>query len=202
MTPLPHRFCSGRTVRRKATQGFTLAEALISATLFLLLLGGIIGANLFGMRMFQLTQTKLKAGDGGRKALGLLTDNIQRCNSTWVGDVTNGTFVALLDGEPQKGSALLIQPSTNPTNFAIYFLNASDQSFRRLISTSGTTTILAENVTNRAIFRAQDCLGNVLTNTQGNRVIHVTLEFFQPQPWLPAGDYSKLETSVTRRRID
>jgi len=189
------------TLGTRRSAGFTLPEALISTTLFLLLLAGILGANLFGLRMFQLTETKLKCGDGARKALGLLTDEIQRCNNTWVGNVTNGTFVALLDGEAQTGSALLIQPSTNNTNFVIYYLNAGDQSFRRSLSANASTTTVAETVTNTSIFQAQDYLGNVLTNQQVNRVIHVRLEFFQAQAWLPVGDYAKVETAVTRRRI-
>jgi hypothetical protein len=189
------------TLGTRRSAGFTLPEALISTTLFLLLLAGIVGANLFGLRMFQLTETKLKCGDGARKALGLLTDEIQRCSNTWVGNVTNGTFVALLDGEAQTGSALLIQPSTNTTNFVIYYLNAGDQSFRRSLSANASTTTVAETVTNTAIFQAQDYLGNVLTNGQDNRVIHVRLEFFQAQAWLPVGDYAKVETAVTRRRI-
>lgn len=200
MTRLPHHFSPTGGNNQRA--GFTLAEVLVSATLFVLLLGGIVGANLFGMRMFQLTQTKLKCGDGARKALGLLTDEIQRCNNTWVGNVTNGAFVGLLDGEPQTGSALMIQASANATNFAIYFLNSGDQSFRRSLSANGSTTIIAETVTNAAIFQAQDFLGNVLTNAQDNRVIHISLGFFQQQPWLPVADYARVETAVTRRRID
>ena len=186
----------------RASAAFTLPEAMISTTLFLLLLGGVVGANLFGMRMFQLAQTKLQAGDGARKALGIMTDEIRKCKNTWVGDVANGTFVAELDGEAQEGNALLIQPTTNATNLIVYFVNPSDQTFRRSVTASAKTTIIAQMVTNTTIFSAQDCFGNVLTNTQNNRVIHATLEFYQKQPWLPVADYSKLETSVTRRRLD
>jgi hypothetical protein len=180
-------------------RAFTLPETLIATTLFLLLLGGIVGTNLFGMRMFQLTGTKLKAGDDARKALGVMSDEIRKCNNVWVGDVTNGTFVALINGQAQVGSALLIQPTTNATNFIVYFLNPSDQSFRRSVTAAATTTILAQTVTNTAIFSAQDYLGNVLTNSQNNRVLHATIDFFQAQPWLPAPEYNQLETSVTRR---
>ena len=183
----------------RAKAGFTLAEALTSATLFILLLGGLVSANLFGMRMFQIAQNKLRAESGVRKALGLLGDEIRKCNSVYVGNVTNGTFVALLDGEQQTGSALLIQQSTNATNFVVYYVNAADQTLRRLASSTATTTLVAEPVTNNLAFSAQDCLGNILTNSQSDRVIHATLDLVQPQPWLPAGEFSKLETSVTRR---
>lgn len=183
----------------KRRKGFTLPEALIAATLLLLLLGGIVTANLFGMRMFQMTQTKLQAADGGRRAVGLLADEIRKSRGAWIGNVTNGTFVGLLDGEVQTGGALLLQPTTNATNFVCYFLNPADQSFRRAINGSSVSGILAQTVTNAAVFRAEDSFGNVLTNAQNNQVIHFTLEFFQPQPWLPVPDYSKLETTVARR---
>jgi prepilin-type N-terminal cleavage/methylation domain-containing protein len=195
---------SQSSVRIRAAQfksGFTLPEVLIATTLFLLLLGGIVGANLFGMRLFQLTESKLRSSDGARKALGVMTDEIRKCKATWVGDVTNGAFVALADGLPQTGSALLIQPTSNTNNFVIYYLNPPDQSFRRVVTSTASTTILAQTVTNSTIFCAQDFQGNALTNNQNNHVIHATLEFFQPQQWLPVADYSKLETSVSRRSL-
>ena len=188
-----------KSVRGKSLAAFSLPEALIASTLFLLLLAGVVGANLFGMRMFQLTETKLKANDGARRALGLIADEIRRCNAIWIGNVSNGTFVALLNTEALTGSALMIQPATNVTNFVIYYCNPNDQTFRRSLTQTATTSIIAQAVTNTVAFTAQDYFGNVLTNAQDNRVIHVMLEFFQPQPWLPVGDYSKVETSVTRR---
>jgi len=110
--------------------------------------------------------------------------------------------VELLDGVPQIGSALLVQPTTNAANFVVYFVNPADQSFRRTATTPTNTAIVARSVTNAAVFRAQDFQGNVLTNSQNNRVIHLTLEFYQRQPFLPVPDYYKLETSVTRRAIE
>jgi hypothetical protein len=181
------------------TQGFTLPEALIATSLFLLLLGGITAANVFGLRMFQLSETKLNAGDGARKSLRFLVDEVRQCKRTWVGSVSNGIFVAALDGQPQVGSALLVQPTANPTNFVCYYRNAADQSLRRLVGLASSTTVLAQMVTNAAVFESRDHFGKLLTNQQNNRVTHITLEFFQPQSWLPVPDYAKLETSVSQR---
>jgi type II secretory pathway pseudopilin PulG len=183
---------------------FTLPELLISLTLFTLLMGTIICAHLFGLRMSMFTEAKLNASNSARNALGKMTDEIRNCTIVWVGDVNTNdvppSFVELLDGVPQAGGALLIQPTTNAANFILYFVNPDDQSFRRTTSAAGTTTTIAQTVTNTSIFTAQDYLGNVLTNnTQNNRVIHLTLEFFQPQPLLPTANYYKLETSVTPR---
>jgi hypothetical protein len=180
--------------------GVTFPELLVTITLFLLLAAAIIYAHLFGLRMSKFTETKLKASNSARDALGKVTEEIQNCGvGTWVGTISNGDFVALLDGVPQTGSALLI---SNSADYIVYFVNPSDQSFRRTTSVAGTTTVIARTVTNAAVFSAQDFQGNPLTNSQRNHVIHLTLEFFQPQLALPAADYYKLETSVTRRAMD
>ncbi len=181
---------------------FTLPELLITTTLFLLLMAGVVGAHLFGLRMSKITEAKLNASSSARDALGKMTDEIRNCTGIWIGTVTNGSFVALLDGVPQEGSALLVQPTTNAANFIVYFVDPSDQSFRRTTSVLGTTTILAESVTNTTIFHSQDFLGNVLTNSQKNSVVSLSLEFFQYQPLVPVPDYYKVETAVTRRNLE
>jgi hypothetical protein len=189
-----------RNAPAKAKTAFTLPELLISVGLFSLVVISVVGANLFGLRMFQITENKLSASDGARKAMGKMTDEIRNCKSTWVGNVSsNGVFVGHLNGELQTGNGLQICRTTNSsTNFIIYFINPADQSLRRTTS-AGNTTILARSLTNSVVFRAQDCLGNVLTNNQNNRVIHVDLEFLQPARYGVVADYFKLETAVTRR---
>ena len=181
---------------------FTLPELLVTLTLFTLVVSGVLCAHVFGLRMSRITEAKLNASNSARQAFGKMADEIRNCTSTWVGNVTNGVFVELLDGVPQTGSALLVQPTTNAANFVVYFVNPSDQSFRRTTSAPGTTTIVARSVTNSAVFRAQDYHGNLLNTSQNNRVIHLTLEFYQPQPFVPVPEYYKIETSVTRRALD
>ena len=107
----------------------------------------------------------------------------------------------LLDGETQQGTGLLIYPTTNTTNFIIYFVNPADQTFRRTTGQPGTAEILADSVTNTLVFAAQDFSGNVLTNNDNNRVIHLTLEFYQPARFMVGADYYKMETSMTRRAL-
>jgi hypothetical protein len=175
---------------------------LVAMTVFILLLGGIVFAHLFGLSMFRITETKLNAADDARKTMGRMTDEIRTCKSTWIGNVKNGEFVALLDGETQQGSGLLIYPTTNTTDYVIYFVNPPDKTFRRTTSKPGSATVVAESITNSIVFRAQDYLGNVLTNNQNNRVIHVNLEFYQAARYLQDADYYKLETAVTRRALE
>ena len=183
--------------------GFTLPEILIALTVFLLLLAGVLSANVFGLRMFQVNSTKLNATEWSRTTFGKITEEVHACTSVQVGNMTNGTFAGLLDGETQSGSGLLIYPSANPASFTIYFVNADDQTFRRTVGQpSGTNTvILADSITNTLAFSAQDFSGTILTSAANNRVIHVLLEFYQPERFMLDADYYKLETSVTRRAL-
>ncbi len=193
---------SGRGRWPMPDKGFTLPEILIATMVFLLMVAGIIAANLFGLQMFQITTTKLNVTTWSRETVEAITTEVQGCNSVWVGNITtNGVFQTLLDGETQQGTGLLIYPTTNTTNYIIYFLNPSDQTFRRTTSQPGTAEVLADSVTNTLVFAAQDFSGNVLTNNENNRVIHLTLEFYQPALFTVGADYYKLETSVTRRAL-
>jgi len=192
---------SGRGRWPMPDKGFTLPEILIATMVFLLMVAGIIAANLFGLRMFQVTETKLNVTTWSRETVEEIAGEVQACNTAWVGDITNGVFAGLLDGETQQGTALLIYPNANTTNYILYFVNPSDQTFRRTTDQPGTAEVLADSVTNIMVFAAQDFSGNVLTNNQNNRVIHLTLEFYQPARYLQGADYYKLETSVTRRAL-
>jgi prepilin-type N-terminal cleavage/methylation domain-containing protein len=182
--------------------GFTLTEILIALTIFVILVGGIISANLFGLRMFQVNQTKLKATEWSRRTFGKITDEIHSCTAVSVGNMTtNSVFEGLLDGEAQQGTAIEIQ-TTNSASLIYYFLNSSDDTFRREELTPGVITntfTLADSVTNTIIFSAQNFSGDVLTNNQNNRVIHLMLEFYQPERFMQGPDHYRLETSVTRR---
>ena len=195
---------SGSDRRRwpRPDEGFTLPEVLIATTVFLLVIIGVVAANLFGLKMFQVTQTKLNVTTWSRETSDKITAEVHACNSVWVGNVaTNGVFATLLDGETQQGTGLLIYPTTNTTNFIIYFVNPTDQTFRRTTGQPGTAEILADSITNTRVFAAEDFSGNVLTNNENNRVIHLTLEFYQPARFMVGADYYKMETSMTRRAL-
>jgi prepilin-type N-terminal cleavage/methylation domain-containing protein len=185
---------------RKRGRGFTLPEVLITATLFLFVLGGVIFAHLFGLRLFQMTNTKLWVTQWARLTTESLADQIHGSYSVQVGNKTAGGFVGFLPGETNQGTSLLIQPTENPTNYIVYFVNVADQTFRRT-DQSGNAAILADSITNTLAFSAQDFSGNVLTNRQNSQVIHLTLEFYHPPNYMERADYFKLETSMKQRVV-
>jgi type II secretory pathway pseudopilin PulG len=181
-------------------QGFTLAEVMIALTIFLLMIIGIISANLFGLSMFQMNQTKLNATRWSRETIEYMTDQIHTCNSLSILNVdTNGNFIGLIPGELQQGNALQIYPTTNTSNYVIYFVSPADQTFRRATDQISNAVILADSITNTLPFSAQDLAGNILTNSQNNQVIHLTLEFYQPQLFLQDAAYYKVDTGIKQR---
>ena len=181
---------------------FTLPELLIAIAVFGFVIGGVLTANLFGLRIFQITQNKLAASDAARKTLGKISDDIRNCKTAFIANVSsNGMFTALSDGVTQSGAGLILYPTTNTNSYIVYFLNPSDKTFRRTTSATNTTMILAQSITNPIVFRAQDFRGNVLTNSQNNRVIYLELECYQPKRFGVVADYYKLETAVTLRAL-
>ncbi len=181
---------------------FTLVEVMVTMALFSLVLSGLVYGSVFGLRMCEITKSKLLRSADARSAIGKLSDEIRSAKGAWIGDVDgSGTFQGVLDGSPQRGSAIMICPTTNRASYIVYFRNA-DASFRRVTSASPTPRVLATLVTNAMIFSAQDFRGILLTNSQNNRVINVKLEFFQARGIVPDAEYFRLETSVTRRAID
>src|SRR3974390_1500212 len=133
---------------RAGELAFTLAELMVSVTIFILLVAGVVSANLFGLRMFQIEETKLNASDEARKIVGVLMDEIHSCQTFQIGTFTNGTFTGLPLGAPQLGPALIVYPTTNTANYIMYFVNTPDQTFRRATSVPGSMRIAAQSVTN------------------------------------------------------
>ena len=105
----------------------------------------------------------------------------------------------MLPGETQQGNGLQIYPTTNTDKYVIYFVDFSDQTFRRATDQISNVVILADSITNTLPFSAQDLAGNILTNSQNNQIIHLTLEFYQPQLFLQDAAYYKVDTGIKQR---
>ena len=184
---------------RSGELAFTMPELMVSVAIFILLVGGVVSANMFGLKMFQIVENKLNASADARRIVGVLMDEVHSCETFQIGTFTNGIFTGLPLGARQIGPALIVYPTTNTSNFIVYFVNPADLRFRRATSVAGSMRVVAQSVTNATdLFRAQDYLGNVLTNMQDNTVLHVKLEFYQAARFGVPPDYYKLETSTTR----
>lgn len=189
-------------------RAFTLAELMVAMSVFALVVVGAIYSQLLGMRLFNVTATKLTASQDARDVLDQVRDEIRSGKLLYVGNGNGTGFTNVAANKPQQGNALQIYGTTDTNTYVRYYLDAVPQQLKRQASGSSHIDVIASYVTNQIVFHAEDYAGNVLTNDQNNRVIRMTLEFYQweyPVVQAPAGayyDYYRLQTRVTRRAID
>jgi prepilin-type N-terminal cleavage/methylation domain-containing protein len=199
---------SPRWPLRSGQTAFTLTEFMVAMSIFALVIFAVIYSQMFGMKMFTMTQSKLTASNGARKVLNRIRDEIRSGKTMVVGNGDANSFSIILSNAPVVGNALQIYPTTATNTFVRYYLDLSDQKLKRQTSGSNQLEVLASYITNQIVFRAEDYAGNVLTNEQNNRVIKMTLQFYQWEfPVMVAGqggyyDYYKLQTRMTRRTIE
>src|SRR5258705_7004593 len=97
---------ASRTSRR--TTAFTLTELMITMAVFTLLIAGIFSAQLMGMRMRRVSETKLSATAGARKTLNKIRDEVRAAKTLAVGNGGQSTFTRIPNFSQQTGNALQI----------------------------------------------------------------------------------------------
>jgi prepilin-type N-terminal cleavage/methylation domain-containing protein len=200
--------CAWRTSRKPASiSGFSFTEILVALAILCVVTAAMMACQLFGMRMFNVTATKLGASQGARIALGRVRDEIRSGKTLYVGNGRNGGFTNVAPGQAHEGNALRIYPTAATNNYVTYFLDATEQKLKRQASGS-TQEVIASYITNQLAFRAEDYAGNAMTNDVNNRVIKMSLDFYQWEfPVAQAGlgafyDYYHLQTRISRRTIE
>jgi type II secretory pathway pseudopilin PulG len=202
--------------RRAGIFGFTLTETMFVAVIFAILIAWMVSSQILGLRIYTLAATKLTATASARKAIGKLRDQIREASTVDVGNCSSAgwsSFTLITNGNPQQGNALKIVPTTNSTPFLIAYLdtnNAPTNDLDLYDSSIASVQVLASYVTNQIIFDAENFQGNILTNNVENRVIRLTLQFYQWEyPIARVGgtnynsyDFYQLRTRATRRAID
>lgn len=178
---------------------------MVAMAIFSLVVLAVLSGQLFGMRLFNVTATKLSASQGARSALGRLRDEVRSGKMLYVGYGNAGSFTNIRNNQPQAGNALQIYPTASTNSFVRYYLDIGDQQLKRATS-FGPPGVIASYITNLNVFQAEDYAGNALTNDQNNRVISMTLEFYQWEfPVARVGAYYdnyRLQTKMTRRTIE
>ena len=180
----------------------------IGLAIFVILIGGMAVTYLFGIRLFGFVKPKLDATDRARILLGTLSCEVRSAARIKVGSGDSTSFTEAAINTAQSGTAIQIYPGSDTNVYIRYFSDSSDQSVKRLVK-NGNTVIatVASSVTNSAIFSAQDYAGNVLTNNSNNRVISMTLQFFEKEALVngvgagKASDFFQLRTRITRRSL-
>jgi len=191
--------------KRGCQRAFTLVELQLSTVVIVLVISAVIASNLIGMKMYEVTRTKVSASDHARYAVGLLTQDIRTANRVQIGSGSLGSFTAVSNGVALQGAAIKIYPTTNATPYIQYYLDSADQKLKRFTNGATAASVVAEFVTNSVVFKAEDHRGTNLTAFQGNWVVGLNLQFYQLQyPVVTVGagglyDYYQLNTKITRR---
>jgi len=193
--------------RRQSRLGFTLAEMLVASTIFLVIIvAAMISVQLYGLRVYNLATTKVKATTSGREAINAIRDLVRSSQSVHVGTYTNNAFSAIANGTIQAGNAIQIFPTTNTVagNPTIFYQDPATTTFKMV--SNGVETVVVNLIINYNCFTNEDFQGNALTNSlQNNPVLDVTLMFSQLA--FPIGyggganayDYYRLRTRITMR---
>jgi hypothetical protein len=174
----------------------------------LLVIGGVISSHVFGLKLNEATRCRLSASDAARNAIGKLVFDVRSAKSIQVGSGTFSAFSPVADGALQRGSALLIYPTTNTNSFIVYYRDSSDSSLKRAETAAPQPKKIAEFLTNSMLFTSEDFTGSVLTDNENNRVIGVSLQFYQIRYPIttvgPGGffDYYQVQTKITRRALE
>lgn len=190
-----------------ARAGYTLVEVLVTMVTMILAVGAVLAAYIYAIKMTQYTRPKLGASDEARQAISLITDEIRSARSLKVGSGNLSGFTECAPFSAQKGNAIQICPTTNTSQFIRYYWDSADKKLKRTTDGSSSSLVVANAVSNQLIFTAEDHLGNVLSNNFNNRVIGMTLSFYQIQyPVTPVGpgnyyDYYQLRARITRRTL-
>lgn len=194
----------------KRTTAFTLVEMMIVVAIFLAVFVGVmVGLQIFGLRVYTLSATKLVATAEARKTLNALRQQVRSAKIVFVGNYANGNFARIPNGQPQIGNALQIyfadtnnMPSLTPV---VFYQNAIGTNI--CCSSNGLVQVLANFVTNNYVFAAEDYQANILSDYNNNPVIRVTMQFYQ---WefpigvigtnaLNAYNHYRLQTRISRR---
>jgi len=181
---------------------------MVTMAVFTLLMAALFSAHLMGMRMRKVSETKLSSTASARKTLNNIRDEVRMAKTLTVGNGGQSSFTQVPNFSQQIGNALQIYATTNTNSFVRYYLDASEQSLMRVTSSNTTPQLIADSITNRLVFAAEDFKGNVMTNAQKTRVIRMAFEFYQKEYALAGTtnggmyDYYRVQTRITRRAIE
>ena len=203
MIPKLHPASGVTPFRRKGARAFTMVEMMVTMVIFSLAILGVFYAHIFGLKQDRLISSKLGASDQSRRGFDILTRDIRSAKIWAVGNGTASAFTSISNGLAQKGNAIQLSLTINTSNYIVYYFNTNACELRRRVSGAGTTTLVANFLTNGMYFQAENFRGVVQTNLTHKGVINCSMEFAQYQyPLTRVGtgylyDYYKLSFKVT-----
>jgi Tfp pilus assembly protein PilW len=194
---------------RSGIRAFTLPEVLVSAVVFSLMIIGVLSVHIFGLKLNNLVRAKMGASDEARAAISKMVGEIRSAGSIKIGSGSKTAFTEIANGAAQNGNAIQIYPlKTNTTSYIRYYWDSTDKRLKRSVNGGAAVTVVANAITNSMVFTSEDFSGTVISNNLNNRVIGLSLQFYQLQyPKVTIGpgsyyDFYQLRTKITRRALE
>lgn len=182
-------------------RAFSLPELLVTMAVSLLISIAVVGSQLFGIRLTEVTQTKIHSSDKMRQLMRLFNSDIQTARLIQVGNGSYSSFTEAPAQTPQQGNALQIYPTDDTNVFVRYFCTAGDLTLKRMKS-DGSVAQLAGGISNAVAFSLENFSGNVLTERQYNAVIGIDLRFSRLEnPDLPVGPQHHYKSYNFKTRV-
>jgi hypothetical protein len=178
----------------RQSQGMTLVEVLISTSLMMTcVIGGLLAANMMGLRYERLLESKAGASDSARRNITQLKNDIYGAKGWQIGSWDGSTFTPVALGANQQAPALIIYPLIVNSNqivdlsqFTLYYFDSSDIAnnngclwYKNTIS--GDNRIIVSNLIAPLFFTAESFDGSTQTVRQFKAVIHSTFQYSQFQ---------------------
>jgi len=194
-------------------RAFTLVEVMVASTILVVVVGGVIMCNLFGLAMAARQQIWLDASSDSAQAVGTLMTDIRSANTLFVGSYVSNTFTVAANGVQQSGNAIMIYPTTNTSSWFLYYydpvLNNLDRTNYYGPGMPGDFKLVSANpITNDSthpIFTEVDYTGTPTSNAATIASVQIYLSFTKlqdPQIVIENGsvvDLYQIITTVTPR---
>ena len=148
------------------------------------------------------------ASGEARAAISKLISEVRSAKLLRIGDGSLTNFQEVPVDTLQSGSAIQIYPTTETNNFVRYYWDSVQRKLKRTTNGATFVSVVANSISNQLVFTAEDYRGTVLTNNENNRVIGLTLQFYQLEyPTVSIGpgslyDFYQLRTKITRRTLE
>ena len=188
-------------------RGFTIPEILTAMSIFTVLIGATVSMQVFGLRMYRISEAKLSSTGNARNALNRVRDEVRSASLLYVGNANGTSFTGSSNTAPCVGNALKICATGNTNNYVYYYLDATNSCLMRKVSGKPQLEVISRYVTNSVVFQAEDFQGNIINNNSNNRIIRMDLHFYKVEyPTTTGGSANvceayRLQTRIARRAL-
>jgi hypothetical protein len=193
-------------------RALTLAEIMITMSVFSLLVIGLVYTGMFCFRLDELANSKVGVSDSARRGFDKLSGDIRAAKMWYIGSGSQTTFSPCGNATNQIGNALKVHYTTDTNSYVIYFFDTNACTLYRYTNGMITSKAIVNGLTNVSgnsmSFHAERYDGTALSDLQFKYVIVAIMEFYQYQyPLTKVGptyfyNYYKMQLKVASHNFN